>query len=211
MKGCGCRNNSPRAACGSKVRDQWMDGQCGCKTRQDTGGCRLDPRTYQSSAADDLGERDRQSRTRKTARLVLLALVPTSKLPPLLRTIESANGHSIKQEFFNRIRRHCRRLRSYLLLHLVGALRSDQPYQHAGRSSRIVLLWAEGTMGHIGGYPRGGVSAAKGFGEKGWSVSLSKSALMQTCEARDNRSPVPEVVGRVSQAQAGWGKEQPHG
>ncbi len=81
----GCQNNSPPAACGTKVPDRWMADLCGYKTQLDIAGRRLDRRTDQWSAADDLAGHDHQSRTRKTMRFVLLALVLTSKLSPVAK------------------------------------------------------------------------------------------------------------------------------
>ena len=47
-----------------------------------------------------------RAKTHKTALPVLFALTPSSSNPPIDKTIESANGHPIKQEFFDKIRPH---------------------------------------------------------------------------------------------------------
>lgn len=80
-----------------------MGGLCGYKTPKDTGGCRSNRQTGQSNAEDDLAERALPARTHKTAPPVLPASVPSSPNPPINKGIESAYGHPIKEEFFNRI------------------------------------------------------------------------------------------------------------
>ncbi|MEP5730314.1 MAG: hypothetical protein ABJL67_13210, partial [Sulfitobacter sp.] len=54
--------------------------------------------------AGDLAGHVLLTRTHKTAPPVLPALAPSSQNPPTNKGIESANGHPIKKEFFNKIR-----------------------------------------------------------------------------------------------------------
>jgi len=72
-----------------------MGAQCGYKNPLGISGCRLDQRT----APGDLAGHDHQSRTRKTMRFVLLALVLNRNYPPLLRTIESVAKLQINKSF----------------------------------------------------------------------------------------------------------------
>ncbi len=99
-----CRSNSQPTASGSAVLGRWMDGQCGYKTRQDTGGCHPKQQTDQSSATSGLAVHDPLGRTHRTRPPVLPALDPSSPNPPTNTGIESAIAAPIKEEFFNRIR-----------------------------------------------------------------------------------------------------------
>ena len=99
----GYRGNTPPATYGSKVRDRSKDDQYCCKTRPDISGYRTGRRTYQWTLADDLAEHGRQLRTHKTTRLVLLALVPTSKFSLVVRDKRISDQASNQQKFLNRI------------------------------------------------------------------------------------------------------------
>ena len=80
----GCQSNSLPTACGSTTQDRWRDDPCGCKTRIDTGGYRLNQRTDLSSAEGDLAEHDLPTKTHKTAPPVLpaspLSLAPSTPI-----------------------------------------------------------------------------------------------------------------------------------
>jgi len=94
----GCQSNGAQATSGSSIPDQWMGGQCGCKTRQDAHEYHSSQQTDQSNATGGFGERDLPAKTHKTVLPAPPAMVATS--PPRFPTkIESATAPQINKSF----------------------------------------------------------------------------------------------------------------
>ena len=96
----GYRGNIQPATCVSAVLDRPRGSLCCYRTKTDVGVCRTNPRNDLSSAASDPAERDHLSKSRRTMRLVPLALDPTSPpIPCINAQIESAIRPQNKRSF----------------------------------------------------------------------------------------------------------------
>ncbi len=76
-----------------------MDGQCGCKTRTNTGGCHSDRQTDQLNAKGDLAVRDLPERIHKQRRLCFLLRSHHRQIPHIPERTESATEPQINKSF----------------------------------------------------------------------------------------------------------------